>query len=327
MNKTQQFIEKAKSIHGDLYDYSGAAYTHSMQPLTIICPVHGPFEIRPNNHLSSKQGCQKCSKRHRPTLEEFKQQAAIVHNNRYDYADVVYVNNKSKISIKCMLHGSFLQTPKDHIHNAAGCPRCKRLITGQYHKNDTAWFTSEGIRKHSGKYDYSKVDYKRYHDKVEIVCPTHGSFFQTASSHIHNGNGCPICSVQDYEGGYGEKRFQSHPELKNKNGMLYIIRCRNADENFIKIGITQYDLKHRFHKTNTIPYQYEEVAILQGSLYESFKLEQSIKKSFKQYKYRPTIKFNGYTECLSVDCQAQVLNYVNTAKEPSNEDRKQRKDD
>lgn len=48
---TQEFIEKAKSIHGDKYDYSKAIYTTAKKKLIIICPIHGEFEQTPDGHL------------------------------------------------------------------------------------------------------------------------------------------------------------------------------------------------------------------------------------------------------------------------------------
>ena len=59
-------------------------------------------------------------------------------------------------------------------------------------KLTTPEFISRANEKHSHKYDYSKSIYISSHDKVEIVCPIHGSFYQTANDHL-NGCGCPIC--------------------------------------------------------------------------------------------------------------------------------------
>lgn len=46
---------------------------------------------------------------------------------------------------------------------------------------------------HKNKFDYSKVDYKNRNEKVEIVYPVHGSFFQSMKYHL-NGSGCLQCS-------------------------------------------------------------------------------------------------------------------------------------
>jgi hypothetical protein len=54
------FIEKAKYIHQNKYDYSQSNYINSATKIKIVCPIHGVFEQKPNNHLSSAQGCPKC---------------------------------------------------------------------------------------------------------------------------------------------------------------------------------------------------------------------------------------------------------------------------
>lgn len=60
---------------------------------------------------------------------------------------------------------------------------------------DTNWFVEKSKLKHGDKYNYSKVEYKASRDKVCIICPIHGEFWQEPASHIR-GNGCPKCSIE-----------------------------------------------------------------------------------------------------------------------------------
>jgi hypothetical protein len=55
----EEFIERAKSVHGDRYDYSKTIYKTYRDKVTIICPKHGEFEQTAENHLYGK-GCPKC---------------------------------------------------------------------------------------------------------------------------------------------------------------------------------------------------------------------------------------------------------------------------
>lgn len=56
----QQFIQKAQSIHGNLYDYSKISdFITSRDKVCIICPKHGEFWQRQDIHLSG-HGCPKC---------------------------------------------------------------------------------------------------------------------------------------------------------------------------------------------------------------------------------------------------------------------------
>jgi hypothetical protein len=46
---TKTFISESRLIHGDLYDYSKVDYVNSKTKVTIICPMHGGFEIQPKH--------------------------------------------------------------------------------------------------------------------------------------------------------------------------------------------------------------------------------------------------------------------------------------
>lgn len=120
---TNEFIEKAKQIHGNKYDYSLVEYINSSTKITIICPKHGEFEQKPIKHLSG-QGCLKCFYLDkRDSQEQFINKANLVHNNFYDYSKIKYINSKSKVCIICPKHGEFLQEPSNHIRGK-GCPIC-----------------------------------------------------------------------------------------------------------------------------------------------------------------------------------------------------------
>ena len=80
---TETFIEKAREVHGDRYDYSRVNYINSTTPVKIVCLEHGEFEQRPAKHLSG-QNCPKCSKRYKRTTEEFIKEASILHSNKYN---------------------------------------------------------------------------------------------------------------------------------------------------------------------------------------------------------------------------------------------------
>lgn len=124
---TEEFVTRAQGVHGDAYDYSQTEYVKASEPVTIVCPVHGPFLQRPNKHLSG-QGCPECSRATRSRgqamgAEEFVTRARAVHGDAYDYSHVDYRNNRTKVEIICPVHGPFMQTPGKHLQGN-GCPSC-----------------------------------------------------------------------------------------------------------------------------------------------------------------------------------------------------------
>ena len=55
----EQFINEAKSIHGEKYDYSKVEYVNNSTKVRIICPIHGEFYQTPKSHLHGN-GCPRC---------------------------------------------------------------------------------------------------------------------------------------------------------------------------------------------------------------------------------------------------------------------------
>jgi hypothetical protein len=57
----EEFLRRARAIHGDRYDYSLAqeGWRNTHGKVVLICPVHGPFEQVPGNHLRG-HGCALC---------------------------------------------------------------------------------------------------------------------------------------------------------------------------------------------------------------------------------------------------------------------------
>lgn len=122
----EEFIKRAREIHGDEYDYTQVVYKKQHTPVTITCTKHGPFQMTPVNHLYGKNRCPLCGSGKRRTTEHFVALAREVHGNRYDYSLAQYVNATTKVKIVCSEHGVFEQTPDMHCYsNQQGCPSCK----------------------------------------------------------------------------------------------------------------------------------------------------------------------------------------------------------
>ena len=74
----------------------------------------------------------------------------------------------------------------------------------KYTKED---FINKAVSIHGNRYDYSRVCYTNSNTKVEIMCPIHGSFWQTPNMHIGmKHQGCPMCG--------GTKRMTTEEFIK-----------------------------------------------------------------------------------------------------------------
>lgn len=211
---TQEFIEKARNIHGDKYDYSNVEYVNNKTKVCITCLKHGEFLIRPDHFLCGV-GCSKCSGNSKRTIESFINDAKKVHEDKYDYSESELVNVNSPMKIICKVHGAFMQRPNDHLRGC-GCPHCKgdSFVERIRLPFDEVMRRSNQI--HDKKYTYDKSSYVNTMTKMRIVCPIHGEFWQVPSSHMV-GVGCPKCN-------YSKLEKLVHKLLSN-NGIDFIAQC------------------------------------------------------------------------------------------------------
>lgn len=191
----EEFIIKAKEIHGDKYDYSKVEYKNTKTKVCIICPEHGEFWMRPCDHLNRKYGCHICGWKKEAaeatrTKEDFIKLAHEKFGDKYDYTKVNYVNSRTKVCI--ISHekdaygveiGEFWQTPANHLSYGMG---------NVLRNSDTKRFVERAKLIHGDFYDYSKTVYKDSDKKVIITCPLHGDFEQLPYNHL-NGQGCRFC--------------------------------------------------------------------------------------------------------------------------------------
>lgn len=135
----------------------------------------------------------KISEAKRMSTEEFKKRAATVHAGVYNYDKVLYINAHTKITIECVEHGDFLQRPHDHVKGKNGCPKCADNNRRKNHsKQAFEKFLKKANQIHNNKYTYITESYTGITDLMEIICPVHGTFRQSADVH-KRGNGCQRC--------------------------------------------------------------------------------------------------------------------------------------
>lgn len=123
----EKFINELKLIYGDFFDFNNIKYINNYTKVTIICPIHGEFNIRPIELLSG-QGCSKCNRNlvQKKTLDKYLEICNNIHNNKYDYSNIDFKNLSSKVKIICPTHGEFKQSL--HLHSMKrGCPKCANI--------------------------------------------------------------------------------------------------------------------------------------------------------------------------------------------------------
>lgn len=315
---TNEFIAKAVNVHGKVYDYSKVVYVNSREKITIICKEHGEFKQIPTNHLKGN-GCDKCrickvKKALSKTNEDFIKEAQTVHKNTYSYELTNYTGNKNKVVITCKVHGNFEQEAKSHL-NGSGCRKCSDLKVSSSLRSNTIEFIEKANKIHDNKYNYCITKYVNAKDKVSIICKKHGKFTQSPNTHL-NGGGCPKCKVDKLKttpGRWSYSEWEKAGELSsNFEGFsLYVIKCTGNGEEFIKVGKTFNSVGKRF-SANKLPYKFTVKTQVYYNAYAISKLEKSIHKELKDYKYEPKRAFKGDSECFSLDALEKAVTMAET---------------
>lgn len=267
---TQDFIDRARAVHGDRYGYAFSVYLSSHTKIFIHCPDHGMFRQSANSHLSGT-GCPDCALNSRTSNKNvFITKATVVHSCKYEYNNVNYINDATKVIVNCKSHGVFLVSPNNHLRGK-GCPRCSG-------KNKTTKIIIDEFNKiHGNKYDYSSVKYKGAKKKVKIRCKQHGYFEMEPTNHL-SGQGCPGCANHGFD--------------RTKDGFLYILR--SACGTMMKIGITHKPEQRHGKLIRTTPFHFECIEILKGDGEFIFSLENSLLSEYKPAEF--TERFDGSTE-------------------------------
>ena len=222
---TKEWIEKASKIHNNKYDYSKVEYVSSKTKVTITCPIHGDFEQSAGSHLQGR-GCKKCGListrcKKSKTTEDFIKECNIIHNNKYDYSKVNYINKNEYVTIICPEHGEFKQIANSHLRGH-GCQYCKESRGEKLINNYLKSLDIEYIRQYPVyiKNKNIQVDFMvNYNNKIYFI----------------EYNGRQHYESVEYFG--GEKSLQ---EQQYRDSLLFEY-CINENIEFIEIPYTYSD--------------------------------------------------------------------------------------
>ena len=286
-SSTQEWIQKATTIHNHTYDYSESEYMGASNPITIICRVHGKYtQEKASNHLQGHR-CPKCgdervSALNKSSTEEWVQKSLLIHKNTYDYSESVYTGSGDPIDIICKIHGKYTQhSANDHLQGR-GCSKCGDERVAKALSSSTQEWVQKAIAIHNHTYDYSDTQYGGSSEPICIICRVHGKYQQNSANDHLQGSGCPKCA----ESGFN----------KNKNAILYYIKIGNL----YKIGITNNNVHKRY--SNIERDKFDEVIEWRMSGTKAYRREQFILNHFKEYRYigEPILK-SGNTELFTKD--------------------------
>lgn len=145
------------------------------------------------------------------TKESFIKKAKEIHGDKYDYSKVEYIDYSTPVTIICPKHGEFKQAPYYHL-DGGGCLMCK----------NEEKFIEKAKKKYGDKYDYSKVVYMGSAEEVCIICPEHGEFWQSPTTHLNTKVGCPECAkIKNGNRRHEECKSKFIEKARKKHGNKY----------------------------------------------------------------------------------------------------------
>lgn len=124
-----QWVDVFKHHHQDQYMYTFDPNTPKY--VTVYCDQHNIISTLLKGNVAAGHGPQCCKaalfrQNYQKNTSAFITEANQCHQYKYDYTEVNYANTHTKVRIRCKIHGSFLQTPLNHLQGS-GCMQCAAI--------------------------------------------------------------------------------------------------------------------------------------------------------------------------------------------------------
>ena len=256
----------------------------------FICSEHGEFRDYAFNVLTRGYPCKECNEDRVP--QQLTEQDILDRFNEktgnFEVLQVKGMGGNAELKIRCYdcSRKDFTVKMTNTYTKDYACGVCQRKKSEQYRKskvrqyiknNQDARFKSwleRSIEYHNHKYDYSLVRYKNQHDKVEIICPSHGVFMQKPDAHLKSG--CRKCADEKLHGLYTKAFFERFPEQKAVCANLYYIKIIHEKYSFYKVGITKNSIKNRFGGVSKSVFKISPISIKKTTLYKAYKAEEAL---------------------------------------------------
>lgn len=273
---TSEFLEKAKSIHGDKYGYDLVKYSGYNKPVKIVCREHGCFNQLPYVHLRGAD-CPKCILPYRLTTEVFIQRSKEAHGDKYTYELTEYKNATTKVVMTCPVHGAFSQFAHNHFLGK-GCSKCGSESASKTKSMSLAKAIDVCSRK-----GISLVSYPGNASEMsELKCNKGHSWLAPLTRISSNNSGCPACSKSGYN--------------PAKSGFVYILKSECGK--FMKIGLSNNPSSRIKCLSAVTPFKFSRVAQLKLPGNEAPKLETRL---HKESVSAGLLGFDGCTEWFIYD--------------------------
>lgn len=257
----ERFLIKAKTTHGDKFDYSQVTEHHinngKNSRVPIICNTcEYTWEPTIFSHINGKHGCPDCAGNIPWTRERFMERAVKIHGDNYNYSQIIpqhIINQDSHVPVTCNICQYYWEPPiTSHINRKNGCPDCSGKVQWTLER-----FKERGFKIHGNAYDYSQITEQHIinsHSSVPIICNNcKNKWTPSIGHHINRKDGCPHCRTNKR---YSQAAIDWLKSIEQKEGI--VVQCAISEGGEYKIpspngGYYKFDGYHA--PTNTV-YEY-----------------------------------------------------------------------
>ncbi len=179
-----EFLTKAKAVHGDRYSYDKSIYQNARQRVEIICQEHGPFFQLARSHIHQAQGCPSCASTRPLTEHEFDDRVYARHGLKFR-REGAFAGLKYPVVMRCQDHGTFTCLAEVHLRGDGSCPTCTKLIrienlkTGNISASEKQWLDDLCVEKRQHRISLNGIIIvvDGFDEKTQTVYEYYGSYW------------------------------------------------------------------------------------------------------------------------------------------------------
>lgn len=299
----EDFVEKARLVHGDKYDYDESSYKSCKDFIKMVCREHDyQFCQRGFAHLRG-QNCPLCGTqaaletRRRNKQEDLINKVENKFPNKFDLRNLYFKDVNTDVTAVCDRHGELSVNPRSLVRH--GCSLCNKEDKQKFYLDKLKEEVES--RLHLSHLDLSYAKYVNNSTRIKVKCKRHNKiFYQTPNKILDTSRskriGCEDCR-KILSNRWSIKAIKCIPENETLPCYVYIGTI-NKIEGY-KIGITK-NLHHRKgvydrdmeDKDLTFNYLYT----FKSNLLNSALIEAVIQKVYHKYHVRHEYDFGGKTE-------------------------------
>lgn len=290
----QEFVNRSNKYWGYIYDYSLFEKMPSKgKKVQIKCLLHNViFSQEPRNHMRGHTGCPKCksaklsgNRNNRGTIKtqadltkEFISRAKKIHGNAYDYSKFKYTNASRDGIIICPKHGSFSQSPSNHLKGTK-CPACanQAFTKGTFREKCIEKGTDyyRALKRRQAGHTEEKIFEKGYIGNTRTTKPilvygnTYPNLMEAIRALKEKVKASPKTIARRIKMGFStEEAFSLIPNPGYKNGIIYLISHIDSERKYVGLTIQTLEKRWAQHKEDALYYYIKSDESLHAAIRE-----------------------------------------------------------